>query len=102
MARFDVYQYNNSSVPLVIEVQADLLADLNTCVVVPLVPEKAAMNEALPKLKPIIEFNGENYILITTDIGTVTRSSLGEVVINIEDKHRQEVTDALDFLFQGF
>jgi toxin CcdB len=102
MARFDVYQYNNNSVPLVMDIQANLLSDLNSCVVVPLVPEKQASKEALPKLKPIIEINGENYIFMATDIGTITRSSLGEVITNIENQHRQNVTDALDFLFQGF
>jgi toxin CcdB len=102
MARFDVYKYNNTSVPLVIEVQADLLSGLNTCAVLPLVLEKYAKKEALPKLKPVVEVNGKRYILMTTDIGVLTRISLGEVVANIEDSHRQEITDALDFLFQGF
>lgn len=102
MARFDVYKYKNPSVPLVIDVQANLLSNLNTCVVIPLVPEQNASKEVLPKLKPVIEINGENYIFMTTDIGTITRSSLGEVVTNIEKKHRQNITDAIDFLFQGF
>lgn len=102
MARFDVYEYKSTSVPLVVEVQASLLADLNTCVVLPLVPEERAKKEALPKLKPAIEVNGKRYILMTTDIGTVTRNTLGDVVANIENDYRQEITEALDFLFQGF
>ncbi len=102
MARFDVYQYNSPSVPLVVDVQANLLSDLNTCVVIPLIPEESASKEALPKLKPIIEIDGKNYIFMTTDLGAITKSSLGEVVTNIEEQHRQSVTDALDFLFQGF
>ncbi len=102
MARFDVYEYGSKSVPLVLDVQADLLSDLSTCVVVPLVPETKARKEAVPKLKPVIQVDGKNYILITTDIAAITRKSLGEAVANIEDNHRQDVTDALDFLFQGF
>jgi toxin CcdB len=102
MARFDVYKFDSKSVPLVIDVQADLLADLSTCVVLPLVPEKIAKEEALPKLKPLIKIGGQNYILITTDIGTITKSSLGEFVTNVEETDMQTITEALDFLFQGF
>ena len=102
MARFDVYKFDSKSVPLVIDVQADLLADLNTCVVIPLVPEAIAKEEALPRLKPLIKVDGQNYILVTTDIGTITRNSLGKRVTNVEAAHRQDITEALDFLFQGF
>ncbi len=102
MARFDIYKYGSKAVPLVIDVQADLLSDLNTCAVIPLVLEKQAKKEALPKLKPIIEVGGNNYVLMTTDIGTVTRASLGEYVANVESDYRQEITEAIDFLFQGF
>ncbi|PCJ96324.1 MAG: plasmid maintenance protein CcdB [Zetaproteobacteria bacterium] len=102
MARFDIYKYSGKAVPLVIDVQADLLSDLNTCAVIPLVLEKNAQKEALSKLKPTIQIEGVKYILMTTDIGTVTRSSLGEHVANVENDYRQEITEALDFLFQGF
>jgi toxin CcdB len=102
VARFDVYKYDSKSVPLVLDVQADLLRDLNTCVVIPLVPEAKAKEEALPRLKPLIKIKEKNYILVTTDVGTVTRSSLGECVANVGDAHRQDIIEALDFLFQGF
>ena len=102
MARFDVYKYDNPSVPLVLDVQADLLSDLSTCAVIPLVSEEMSKHEAVLKLKPVIEINGQNYILMTTDIGTVIKASLGKKVSNVEDEYRQIVTEALDFLFQGF
>lgn len=102
MARFDVYEYGSKNVPYLLDVQADLLSDLNTRVVIPLVPENKAGQEALPKLKPIIQIKGKNHILITTDIGTLRKSSLGKFITNIQDNHRDEIIDALDFLFQGF
>jgi len=102
MARFDVYNYDSPPVELVLDAQADLLSELATCVVIPLVSEKAAKKEALPKLKPVINIKGQGYILMTTDIGTVTRASLGNRISNIEEEYRQAVTEALDFLFQGF
>ena len=102
MARFDIYEFDSKSVPLVIDVQANLLSDLDTCVVLPLIPEAKAKKEAASRLKPVIQVNGKNYILITTDIGTITRKSLGKHIANIEDTHRQDIIEALDFLFQGF
>ena len=102
MARFDIYEFDSKSVPLVIDVQANLLSDLDTCVVLPLIPEAKAKKEAASRLKPVIHVNGKSYILITTDIGTITRNSLGKHVANIEDIHRQDIIEALDFLFQGF
>lgn len=102
MARFDVYKYAGKSVPLVVDVQADLLSDLGTCVVVPLIPEAKAKKEVVPRLKPVIRVSGKNYVMMTTDIAALTRKTLGEFVTNIEDNHRQDVTEALDFLFQGF
>ncbi len=101
MARFDVYNYNSQSVPLVLDVQADLLEELQTCVVIPLMPETKARKEALTRLKPVLQVEGKPYILMTTDIGTIRKSDLGEAIVNLGNQH-QSITEALDFLFQGF
>ncbi len=102
MARFDIYRYASKSAPLLVDVQADLLSDLNSRVVVPLLPTAKTGNEELPRLKPKIEISGKDYILMTTDIGVVPVASLGKLIGNIEDEHRYTISDALDFLFQGF
>jgi toxin CcdB len=102
MARFDVYEYDNKRVPLVIEVQADLLEGLITTVVIPLVEEQSCSEETLPRLKPIISINNNNFILMTTDISAVPRNTLGKYISNLEEHHGDEITEALDFLFQGF
>ena len=102
MARFDVYRFASKAAPLLVDVQADLLGELSSRVVVPLAPVAKAGNEELPRLKPKIEIGGKYYILMTTDIGVVPVASLGKLTGNIEDEHRYEITAALDFLFQGF
>lgn len=102
MARFDVYAYESKSVPLVVDIQADLLSDLASCVVIPLIPETKAKKEALPRLKPVIDIEGKTYVLMTTDIGTLPRHTLGKHICNIESTHRDIITEAVDFLFQGF
>jgi len=101
MARFDVYKFSSSSVSLVLDVQADLLYDLNTRVVVPLLPETKARKEKLPRLKPVIEIAGKDYVLMSTDIGTVRTADLGECVENVEPE-RDKIVGAIDFLLQGF
>lgn len=102
MARFDVYSYSSKSVPLVLDVQADLLGELNSRVVAPLCLESKSRIEVLPKLKPLIEIKGKTYILMTTDIGTVHKAELGDFVVNLEQEYRDVIVEALDFLFQGF
>lgn len=56
MAQFDVYENPNpdtqKTVPYLLDVQADLLADLATHVVVPLVPV-AIMGKAARYLNPV-------------------------------------------------
>lgn len=102
MARFDVYAIKGTvDRPLVVDVQADFLESLRTRVVIPLIPLANAEREAVSRLKPIIDIVGERHVLMTTDIGTVPNSMLGDRVASIEGQ-RQMVTDALDFLFQGF
>ena len=102
MARFDVYALGRDDVPYVLEVQADLLSDLASVAVIPLMPSAVAKAEAMRKLKPEIIINGKNYRMITTDIGVLRRSSLGKPIANVEEQYRDAIVDALDFLFQGF
>ncbi|GJL63713.1 MAG: plasmid maintenance protein CcdB [Nitrospirales bacterium] len=101
MARFDVYTFSGRSIPLVIDVQAELLSDFKTRVVVPLILESKAQQEVLARLKPVFEVNGKRYVMITTDIGTIRTNDLGSLVGTLKN-HRHDITAALDFLFQGF
>ena len=100
MARFDVHTFRGS-VPLVMDVQADLLSDLHTRVVIPLIPEAKAQKAILSRLTPILQIKGKKYVLMTTDIGTIRAKELGGVTGNLKS-YRHEITAALDFLFQGF
>lgn len=102
MARCDVYRISGDGVPLVVDVQANLLDELSSRVVIPLVPASEASAESLTRLKPVIGIDGEDYVLMTTDIGVLLRQQLGERITNIGDRHGDEVAIALDFLFAGF
>lgn len=102
MARFDVYRFDSSTAPLVVDVQSELLDDLASRVVVPLVPVRKATKEVLPRLKPMIVVDGQDYILMTTDLAALPHARLGSRVANIGTAHRDDITNALDFLFFGF
>mgnify|MGYP000937181107 FL=1 len=100
MARFDVYRFGHG-VPYVLDVQADILGEMGSRVVIPLVNATAITNEAMPRLKPVLRFGDECYAMITTDIAAVPTSLLGERVANLQDQ-REAIVDAVDFLMQGF
>lgn len=102
MARFDVYEYDNADISFIVDVQADLLSDLESRVVIPLIAQRSNDQDFFPRLNPVITINGENHILMTADIGTENCEMFGKKVTNIEDRYRQDIIDAIEFLFQGF
>lgn len=102
MARFDVYRVKNRAGALVVDVQSDLLEDLTSRVVIPLAPVEPDRAEALPRLKPSLVVDGVEYTLLTTDIAARPTSRFGERVGNVEDRYRDVIVAAMDFLFQGF
>ncbi len=98
MAKYDVYKEKKSKT-LVVIIQADLLDDLNTRVVVPLMPLDSAPKTA-SGLNPVFEIQGAEYSLVTQFIATVGIKELGARVANLED-HSVEITNALDLLLFG-
>lgn len=100
MARYDVYKVNYGPIQYLVDVQSDVLNQIETRVVVPLFP-KTYKNERMPRLTPLIEFGTEKLFFIPANITTVSVFDLKDKVDNLERYHR-EITDALDFLFQGF
>jgi toxin CcdB len=99
MARFDVYTFSGRA-PLVVDVQADLLAHIGSRVIIPLLP-CTSKGEAIPRLKPTVMIGGKEYQLATTDLVAVPAVRLGTCVGNLEDQ-RNMIVDAIDFLLQGF
>ena len=87
---------------MVLDVQANVLEGLASRVVVPLMPVAEAAAETLPRLKPVLDIEGQSYLVMTTDIAALSVSRLGPHVTNVEVLHGDTVTNALDFLFQGF
>lgn len=101
MARFDLYRTRSARIPYLLDVQAAVLDDLTSRVVIPVMPQQAMGVAQLDSLNPVIEISGTAHLLMTQEITTVPRNKLTNRVSNLEANHRDTITAALDFLFQG-
>ncbi len=104
MAQFDVYINTNpetkQTIPYLLDVQADLLHNLTTRVVVPLI-SVSAMGKAAKHLNPLFSVKRTKVIMSTAELAGVMAKSLGDKVCSLKE-HRNEIIAALDFLFTGF
>lgn len=99
VARFDVYR-NPGEEGYLLDVQADLLSHLNTRVVVPLLPDNLAPAPA-KTLNPIFIINESRVVMVTQFMAAVPAQLLKTRLLSLEGG-RNDVTAALDLLFQGF
>lgn len=101
MAQFDVYENpSNSSkelIPYILDIQHDILSNISTRVVVPLVMDSAIVN----KLHPTFEINGNKVMMSTSELATIPVDILGEKIDNLKE-FRNEIIDAIDFLVTGY
>ena len=104
MAQFDVYVNQNPAtkvtIPYLLDVQADLLSNLATRVVVPLIAA-SAMDKSAKHLNPHFAVKRTKVIMSTAELAGVTLSAIGVKVCSLKE-HRNEIIAALDFLITGF
>lgn len=101
MAQFDVFRNPRRGVfPLLLDVQADLLARLSTCVVVPMARVAKYGAPPIARLNPTARVGGVDYILVVQDLAAVPRSVLGARVGSLGSR-RADVVAALDLLLTG-
>ncbi len=98
MARYDVYTHPGGG--YVLDVQAELLGELKTRIVIPLIINAAAPIPA-KRLNPIFEIEGEKYALVTQFVSAIPVSLLKNPVTNLSASH-DEIVSALDMTFHGF
>lgn len=99
MARYDVYVHPDGDGYL-LDVQADLLSGLNTCVVVPLMLAKDAPKPA-DRLNPVFHIEGREVVMATQFMAAVPKSVLSMPVASLMGCDI-EITNAIDMVFQGF
>lgn len=104
MAQFDVYTNPNPAskraIPYLLDVQADLLNNLTTRVVIPLY-SAAAMSKGAKHLNPQFSIKRTTVVMSTAEMAGVTLNRLGGKVCSLKE-HRNEIIAALDFMFTGF
>ncbi|CTQ75474.1 CcdB family protein [Roseibium alexandrii] len=99
MARNKIYRPKSGDV-LVLDVQADLLDDLNTRVLVSLMPESEAPTPAR-FLNQVFMINGAVHVMVMQFLSAVPVKELSEHIGSL-DGRQSDITRALDMLFQGF
>jgi toxin CcdB len=85
--------------PFLLDVQADLLDDLDTRVVVPLV-RVAAFGRRATRLHPRFVIDGQEVVMATHLLAAVKRSTLGTSVASLSGQ-REAMIGALDVLLTG-
>lgn len=98
MAQFDV-QKLSSGQGLIIDCQSDLLAQLNTRLVVPLILRKNAPAPAA-RLNPIFDIAGREHVMVTQFAAAVRVSELGAIVESLRYRSL-DIVGALDVLITG-
>lgn len=98
MARFHVHA-NAEGGGYLLDVQANLLSQLTTCVVVPLLSLDTAPRP-VRVLNPVFEIDGVSCLMATQFLAAVPRRLIGNEVLSLEEK-AHIIVDALDCLFQG-
>lgn len=99
MARFDVFTLAGTDTFL-LDVQADLLDQLASRVVVPLLPAESTP-APVRRLNPVFEIGGRKYLMATQFLTAIARKDLGKHHRSLAE-HEDQILGALDMLVQGF
>ena len=104
MAQFDVYENMNLDTckifPYLLDIQADILSDLPTRIVVPLVLS-SVLNKTIPILTPQFKINETEVRMVTPQLVGVQMHVLGTRICSLKDQ-RGEIVASLDLLVTGF
>jgi toxin CcdB len=98
MAQFDVHA-SPSGRGLLLDCQADLLSDLDTRFVAPLLPLDEAPKPA-GRLNPLFDVRGKRYVMVTQYVSTLELRELGLRIASLA-RHHHEIVNALDVLITG-
>jgi|EndMetStandDraft_8_1072994.scaffolds.fasta_scaffold1285772_2 toxin CcdB len=99
MARFRVYRLKEHDA-LAIDLQSDFLDGLPSRVMAPL-HNIEGMSWAISRLNPRVTVNGRTYVMATQRMASIPLSEIGAEVADLSSRS-DDITAALDFLFQGF
>lgn len=101
--QYHAYRNRNNSkqFPYLIDVQTDLIDALGSRVVIPVCRLDDYKGRRVDRLMPLIEIDGDHYILLTYDLAGVSISVIGEKVCSVEHQ-RSVIKASIDLVFDGF
>lgn len=99
MARFDVYR-RSGEIGFLLDCQADILDDLNTRFVVPLLPPDHAPR-AGERLNPSFQVDGAAVVMVTQFAASVPLADLDQRIGSLADEDIV-IMNALDMLLTGY
>ncbi len=103
MAQFDIYHNpdpeTRHKIPYLLDVQTNLLEQLATRTVIPLVVA-SKMGKVAKKLNPKFEIEKITVVMSTAEIAAVSSNILSEKVASLQNR-REDVIAALELLFTG-
>jgi toxin CcdB len=85
--------------PYLVVLQSDLVANLRSTVVAPLVPRGNMIGAR--QLNPLVTVDGREYWIAAYELFAIEQRMLGPRVASVEDR-RDAIIAAIDFLFTGF
>jgi toxin CcdB len=104
MPQFAVHRNPNratrAAIPLLLDVQSDLLDELDTRVVVPLYKSSSLRGGAIRILTPTFELDGKRYVALTPQLAGIPRKALGAQVADLSER-RYDIIAALDLIVTG-
>lgn len=101
MAQFDVFRHAKSRrYPYLLDLQADLLRDLATRVVAPLIPLARLRGKPISRLNPVVAVAGEQHVIVFQELAALPAAELRDVVASLHAQ-RSELIAAIDLLFTG-
>jgi toxin CcdB len=99
--QYDVHRNSRagSAAAYLLDIQHDLLRDLDTRVVVPLLPADQ-FKQLSTTLHPVFPIDGRRYVLLTHRLAAVYRRELGNALVSLADR-ALEIGAAIDLLRSG-
>lgn len=99
MAQFDIYEGRGEGIKFLIDLQHDMLENLSTRIVAPLVSPETA-GPPMRTVNPLISVGGEQYILMTQLLAAIPISTLNGPFGSCQTQ-REEIVAAINMLFTG-
>ena len=104
MPQFHLYKNSNKTTrktyPYLLDIQSNLLSDIRTTIVVPLMPNRLAESYTISKLNPVVQIKNEKFTVMTQNLSGIDRNILGESVNDLSH-YRSEIFAAIDFVLSG-